>query len=411
MKQTLLALALGFMLMPVPSFAHEAQHDPTEVSMAECDCPSDCPCKAPGGTCPKDGPCVPECDCDNKKKSEIWFHPDTLEAIKINEEELKLLSDGGLRKFKEPTNLVDGELRLTGYKPVNKQYKDAVFKHFPIWEGKHAGEDLPKTLNYLKIAPPNIQRQLCGDCWAQGAALAFEGVIGWLDKASRYIGRQPLIDCSGHGSCGGGYASVVKFFESPKGAVYNSDYPYAGVTQRCKSASLIYREKARKTGFIRGINASRPKVSDYQRAMFEKGPIEVCGASSSLGGADSDGFILRNRSGGTDHCWAAYGWVRGEDYGKPAGIYFIMANSWGKNWGKNGIVYLRVAQNDVDLDGSAVTEGAYIDYKDAAPPEPVTFKMDSIGAELEITVQPELAGRVEQIKQELREGLMILEKK
>lgn len=310
----------------------------------------------------------------------IWIHPDMEKAIAVNEKELYEA------KPSPSTTIVDGKKRRTGYKPLSSQYEGAIFRDFPIWKGRQAGVPIPDELDYTLISPPRVVEQQCGDCWAQGAAQANEGVIGWTDKVSRDISRQAIIDCSGYGSCGGGQISVG-FFESPKGAVYTKDYPYRGRDQRCNNSMLVFKEQARNTGFIRSAGGGKPSVQDYQRAMMEMGPIEVCGASSALGGADKDGFILKNRSGIVDHCWAAYGWVDGKKHGKPDGIYFVFVNSWGVTWGHNGIVYLRVAQDDTKLDGSAVTEGAFIDYKDPVPPGPVNLEMDGTSS-LKITVNP-----------------------
>lgn len=324
------------------------------------------------------------------KSDKIWFHPEMQAAIERTEAQL----GGGIFKAEDDAVTIDGKKHFTGYHPLRSQYDGSVFRHFPIWKGRTAGKEIPKELDYTKIAPPNVVRQQCGDCWAQGAAMAFQGVIGWLDKASRDISRQAIIDCSGFGSCAGGQISVG-FFEDPKGAVYTSDYPYRGYTQRCQNSSLTYREKARHTGFIRGSGGGKPTVADYQRALMEMGPIEGCGSSGALAGADKDGFILTNRWGPVDHCWAWYGWVDGATHGKPPGIYFIAVNSWGKGsdgWAKDGIGYVRLAKDDVNLEGSVLSEGAYIDYKDPLPQEPVIFAVDTAQFNLQVTIQPEVRG-------------------
>lgn len=326
--------------------------------------------------------------------SDPWIHEDILEQME----------GGPFRSLGSETTVIDGVEQFTGYVPHPDQYRDAIFKEFPIWEGNAA---IPEELDYTKIAPPKIVRQQCGDCWAQGAALAFEGVIGWLDRASRDISRQSIIDCSGKGSCNGGYISV-EFFKDPKGAIYTSDYPYLGRNQRCQSDRLIRKEKARGFGFVRGTGRGKFTVQNLQMALLQYGPLEVCGAASSLGGSDRDGFILRNRSGATNHCWALYGWLSGAKHGKPAGVYFINANSHGTSHGKNGLTFLRGAQDDINLDGSAYTEAAYIDYKDPRPPEPVVFEVEANGWKLKVTNQPSSPHSQEELTRALSSALLSL---
>jgi len=302
-----------------------------------------------------------------------WIHPEVNQSI-----------------LKPPAlnyAVVDGKSRWTGYKPSMKQYEGARFKSFSGEKKLWQEDELPRSLNYLDQYKPPVNAQQCGDCWAQGARTAFEGIIGVWDKMSRDISVQAIIDCSGFGSCGGGQLSGG-MFDEPKGAVYNSDYPYRGVTQRCKTSQLKFQEKARSTGYVRGDSGGSFKIIDIMRALYEHGPLETCGASSSLGGSDQDGFILRNRRGGVDHCWGTMGWIRGEDFGKPAGIYGVELNSWGEDWGKGGVVYVRWGQNDETFDGSLITEAAFIDYKDKLPPEPILFKVETSQVVLNVTILP-----------------------
>lgn len=387
MRALLLLLALS--VYGVPVFSHD--HEKSAVVASECNCPPDCHCKKPGGTC-EGGVCVEGCQCDKKP----WVHEDILAVI---EKEKRM---GSLTEPPAPTEFIDGVEQFTGFVPSAEMYEGAPFKEFPIWEGRAS---IPEELDYTKVAPPKIVRQQCGDCWAQGAAMAFEGVIGWLDRASRDISRQSIIDCSGKGSCNGGYISV-EFFKDPKGAVYTADYPYLGRNQRCQSDRLVRKEKARGFGFVRGNGNSRFKVSSLQQALVQYGPLEVCGAASALGGSDSDGFIMRNKSGRTNHCWALYGWKPGEKYGKPAGIYGIMVNSHGTSFGKNGIVFVRLAQDDENLDGSVITEAAYIDYKDPRPPEPMPYAFETdmafVSGILDVTANYSVVDLESALKESLR---------
>lgn len=250
----------------------------------------------------------------------------------------------------------------TGYRPeledlIHRQYRD-----FTLPMSGKAVEPIPQEYTVLNDAVPRVFAQQCGDCWANGSSTAWGTNVNFLDQVSIYVSRQAIIDCSGYGSCGGGQISLG-FFSKPKGAVYESDYPYAGRTQRCKSQSLIYHQASdNQPVFIKPLT-----VSNLQRAVLELGALETCGASGSL---RNGGWIDRNYRGGTDHCYALVGWYAGSQHGHKDLPYFIFVNSWGSNWGDNGRAYIAVAQDGEHLDGSVITEAAGLFYKSACAPQP-----------------------------------------
>lgn len=249
---------------------------------------------------------------------------------------------------------IDGKKFHTGYKPHHKLKKTVHL--FPMWLGAHAGRPAPEELDYRPLAG-KVFNQQCGDCWAQGAKSAMEGVVALRDKASINISPQFIIDCSGFGSCNGGYISVDVF--KKKGAVYESEYPYRGVTQKCKYTGP-YHQKAEATG---DVNLT---WDDMKRAMMELGPLEICGSASALG---NGGWVEKNAKGATNHCYAAFGWLRGEKHGHKAGDYLIIKNSWGTGWGEDGYCYYRMGESFTE--GDVVTEAAFIDYKAECTPQPI----------------------------------------
>lgn len=272
-------------------------------------------------------------------------------------------ADGDFSKFKVKSKDKFGVMReyFTGYVPPTAH----ELLHRPVREfspklGAHAFEELPKEY----VLKGNVQRifsQECGDCWAQGASTAFETLVSLADKASIFVSRQQVIDCSGFGGCGGGQISV-KDFVKPKGAVYESDYPYKGSNGKCKTAP---RHQAAQDFFYMKDDATWP---DYQRAVYEMGPLEVCGASSAL---KNGGWVSSNPGGGIDHCYALVGWYDGAMHGKPAGSYAIIANSWGSNWGDDGFGYYLMAKDGIHMNGNVIVEGGGFVYKPECDPQPV----------------------------------------
>lgn len=262
-----------------------------------------------------------------------------------------------------PTVVIDGKKYPTGYFPGFKQYYRAQYRDFSVKAGHTAADPIPEEFD-LKPFVQRIRRQLCGDCWGQAAITTFEALVGWVDRVSRYMSVQRIIDCSGYGSCGGGQISLGDFEGPNKGAVYEADYPYQGRNTKCKTG-LPFHEQTKSTFFVRNLD-----WPSLKRALMESGPLEVCGSSSALG---SGGWVSRNPGGRTDHCYSLVGWYQGAKHGKPAGEYGIIANSWGDKsssgggWGDNGYGYYLLAKDGVELDGSVITEAAGMEYKAPCP--------------------------------------------
>lgn len=268
----------------------------------------------------------------------------------------------GYEKFKVTAKDKFGKEQtyFTGRLPadLSKEMRRSFLPKF----GKYAFQDIPKEYD-LRPYAQRIFRQQCGDCWAQGAVSLFETLISLRDNKSTYISRQNVIDCSGSGSCGGGYLTSIKHFVKPKGAIYEQDYPYKGSNQKCQSGKPIH--EMAESAFFMEDDATWP---EYQRAVLETGPLEVCGASSSLG---NGGWVSKNSGGSIDHCYALVGWLDGATHGKPAGSYSIILNSWGTNWGDKGYGYYLMAKDGVHMDGNVIVEGGGLVYKAACSPQPV----------------------------------------
>lgn len=245
---------------------------------------------------------------------------------------------------------------FTGF--VRNPNRHVQVREFRENKGAFAFQPIPDEFYAPEV---RIFRQQCGDCWAQGAATAFESLVSMIDKVSLYVSRQKIIDCSDYGSCGGGELSIGDFVK-PKGAAYESEYPYKGYNQSCKSSAPIH-EQAQSAFDIKEMT-----VPSFQRAMMEMGPFEVCGSSSALG---DGGWVEGNYGGGTDHCYSFNGWQQGAKHGHQPGIYFTIVNSWGASWGDKGKGYYLMAKDGIHFDGNVITEAGGVVYKPACTPQPM----------------------------------------
>ncbi|MBM4359749.1 MAG: hypothetical protein FJ096_16725 [Deltaproteobacteria bacterium] len=210
--------------------------------------------------------------------------------------------------------------------------------------------------------PPIRQQGSCGSCWAFGTIAALEGSIAVADNTLVNLSEQHVLDCSGKGTCGGGYWAY-SLLEN-KGAVLEQNYPYKGYDQSCKSQSsfpyTIESYHSVKQGDIEGVKAAILKYGMVGVTM------SVCGSIPGYNGGIYDSKECNNYY--TNHIVALVGWddTISHKYGK--GVW-IMRNSWGTGWGDDGYGYF--AYGTAQLEENPT----YVIYK---PEDPTDTDLDGI---------------------------------
>jgi len=214
----------------------------------------------------------------------------------------------------------------TGYiSDDHKEHYRAQYLH--VGTGIYALKGLPEELD---LTPPNfkVNRQPQGSCWAEGGRSTCEANVFYVFKKAVTISAQRIIDCSGFGSAASGGQISVDDCVDPKGVVYESDYPYNGHDNKCNK-SAPFREKAQRAYIVKSATGGTAKWSDLKLAMFQFGSMEICGSAGAL---QNGGWVKNPGGGAVNHCYAAFGFLKGELHGQPAGEYLPIQNSWG-DWG------------------------------------------------------------------------------
>jgi len=203
-----------------------------------------------------------------------------------------------------------------------------------------------------KVTPVKDQGQ-CGSCWTFASAATLESSIYIRRNLLVDLSEQAILDCSGAGSCNGGwYGNVFNYYKS-KSAVLEKDSPYKGSQSNCVSnPSGDYKVAA--WGYLRS-DLRKPTVDELKAALCTYGPLSACVQVTNAFQSYKSGVFDEFAKVGEDqvnHAIVIVGW----DDQKKA---FLVKNSWGTQWGENGYVWVAYDCNNIGYGATwAVVAGA-----------------------------------------------------
>jgi cathepsin F len=182
----------------------------------------------------------------------------------------------------------------------------------------------------------------CGSCWAFATVANLEGLYFKLKGQAVDLSEQILVDCDTYDSaCNGGLMEYAFQWLIENGMETEEDYPYTGYKGSCKADPSKYIDM-KVTGWKKlGSSASTWSPVDEEEIkefLYETGPLAIALNANPL--QTYTGGILDKTSSqcpvsGINHAVTLVGY--GAESGKD---YWIVKNSWGKNWGENG--YFRI---------------------------------------------------------------------
>ncbi|KAK1359899.1 Cysteine proteinase [Heracleum sosnowskyi] len=203
------------------------------------------------------------------------------------------------------------------------------------------GDDgmLPESVDWRKrgAVTPIKNQGSCGSCWAFSTVAAVEGINKIVTGDLISLSEQELVDCdkSYNLGCNGGLMDYAfEFIISNGGMDSEADYPYRGVDSKCDPA-----RKKSKVVTIDGYEDLPPNDEKALKKAVAHQPVSVAiEASSRALQLYSSGIFTATCGTALDHGVVVVG------YGKEDGLdYWIVRNSWGKNWGENG--YFKIERN------------------------------------------------------------------
>jgi cathepsin L len=219
-------------------------------------------------------------------------------------------------------------------------------------------DDLPKekmwntldTFAYVK------NQGDCGSCWAIASSTVLEAHNEIYNGNHRIFSTQQIVECTpnprhcgGDGGCKGATAELAMDWVLKNGVADASQIPYTAQDGTCTRGSATADMKAALMdisapavgggGAAIGMTgwSTLPK-NEYEplaRALAESGPVAVSVAADTWFSYESGIFNGCGKDAVIDHAVTAIGY--GEEDGKK---YWAIQNSWGKDWGEEGIIRL-----------------------------------------------------------------------
>ncbi|XP_048880513.1 cathepsin S-like [Brienomyrus brachyistius] len=188
----------------------------------------------------------------------------------------------------------------------------------------------------------------CGSCWAFSAVGALEGQLMKTQGKLVSLSPQNLVDCSskyGNKGCNGGFMNeAFQYVIDNQGIDSDASYPYTGHDDQCKYSPADRAANCTRYSFLPQGNEDALK-----EAVATIGPIAVAIDATRPSFAFFRGGIYNDPTctQKINHAVlvVGYGSLDGADY-------WIVKNSWGKNFGEQG--YIKMSRNNKDQCGIAL---------------------------------------------------------
>ncbi|KAL0478578.1 cathepsin B [Acrasis kona] len=282
--------------------------------------------------------------------SQPAIHRDLIEEI--NQDPTSTWTAGFNKNFAN-MSLKDVKHKLLGARSIN-----LIPGNHPAKQGKYAVMDVPAEFDSRKQWPNCIHKirnqEKCGSCWAFAASevLSDRFCIASEGKTDVVLSPQYLVACdTGDYGCQGGYLANSWQFLEDTGLPSDECTPYTaggGVEgecpSTCKDGSALKFYKASDY-----VTPSTPE--DMQKEILTNGPVEVA-FSVYRDFLQYKGGVYAHKTGGLlgGHAVKCIGW--GVEDGTP---YWIIANSWGEEWGENGTFKIKRGSNECGIESNVIT--------------------------------------------------------
>lgn len=193
----------------------------------------------------------------------------------------------------------------------------------------------------------------CGSCWAVAAAQVLEDHIQLKYNESVRLSEQSLVSCTpnpqqcgGKGGCGGATAELAFQYAKEHGVPALANWQY---TSGSGKDGVCDATKAKMTHIKIGGYVQLPenKQAPLLQALYQHGPVVVSADASNWFMYGGGVFSSCSKDAVINHAIVAEGF--GKELSQLSGKmhkYFLIKNSWGRDWGEHGFIKLERLDDD-----------------------------------------------------------------
>jgi len=220
-------------------------------------------------------------------------------------------------------------------------------------------DDLPKEFDARTVGWTRGVRNQgnCGSCWDFAATSCISNSFLRDGKKGSSFSEQYTLDCYRNGGCDGDWPETVLAHAKTVGLPLDKDYPaYAARPSTCRSGGMTLY-KIKDYGYV-GPEDGVPNPDLIKAAIRQHGP--VCCAVAVTNAWNAYRGEKYNGSGGTgiNHAVMLVGWT--------SDGYWIMENSWGTSWGKDGYMLIKFGADRIGYGAMWADSG----FNSPNPPDP-----------------------------------------
>merc|ERR1712200_141405 len=321
---------------------------------------------------------------DNLQWEKFKLQHEKVYPLKAEEEIRKDVFRTNLRKIeahneREEKGLETWRMAVTQFADLTeKEFEQQMLGGYvrtPQSSGGHAkrevASDLPASVDWREkgvITEPKNQGS-CGSCWAFATVEPIESYAAINNVSLTKLSTQEVttctpnpLHCGGTGGCRGSIPQLGYNYVQLFGLATNDDYPYwsgvTGMTGNCK----YDLERRTPVVSITGYNALPPNDMEATlQHIANVGPLAVAADASAWqfyghGVFDSCSYE-ENISLNHAVQLVRYGTDESE------GDYWLVRNSWGRNWGEQGYIKMKreseavCGTDSTPMDGTACVGG------------------------------------------------------
>lgn len=274
--------------------------------------------------------------CETKQYINLYnLHNPQNSALHLNglsdrspDEINKLRSTWPKIKQQTPTDHKTLVPNFKGSTIFNKSYEDGETSEFLNWA------------SFKNIVGEIRDQGECGACWAFSTVALLESRQHKHNESLTEViplSPQQLVDCDyrSKGCAGGNIRKAYNYIMKVGGLETDKDYPYiseAGYENKCTFDSSKIHPSTRDIGDLEELSLGNDEEL-LKKILVKYGPIDVSIEANEPFIYASDNIIYDSscQPFGRNHEVLLVGYGTREE-----GDYWIVRNSWGKNWGKQG---------------------------------------------------------------------------